>query len=159
MHYFFKNLLLYTQAFIRQTKHIVMMNKKGSTKIVNLLTPGVGFSCAWLYKSYSKNALFLCLLLYSQAWIRQTKYKLLMTNERSTQIVNFMQIWSLLTRSQCRVSDTQVTFKAHGSLVLLGSWLEVWPMWHMDLLYEYIIKVKSRFLSIYLQINVKLFSI
>ena len=31
-----------------------------------------------------------------------------------------MQVWSLLTRSQCRVSDTQVTVKAHGPLVLLG---------------------------------------
>ena len=29
-----------------------------------------------------------------------------------------MQIWALLTRSQWRVSDTQVTVKAHGPLVL-----------------------------------------
>ena len=29
-----------------------------------------------------------------------------------------MQVWSLLTRSQCRVSDTQVTVKACGPLVL-----------------------------------------
>ena len=28
-----------------------------------------------------------------------------------------MQIWALLTRSQCKVSDTRVTVKAHGPLV------------------------------------------
>ena len=33
MHYFFKNLLLYTQALIRQTKYIVMMTKEVSTKL------------------------------------------------------------------------------------------------------------------------------
>ena len=31
MHYFFKNLLLYSQALIRQTKYVVMMTKEGST--------------------------------------------------------------------------------------------------------------------------------
>ena len=42
MHFFFKNLLLYSQALIRQTKYVV-------------------FSCAraWPYKSYSETALFL----------------------------------------------------------------------------------------------------
>ena len=42
MHYFFKNLLLYTQAHIRQTESIEMMKKKESTKVVNFMTPGVG---------------------------------------------------------------------------------------------------------------------
>ena len=41
-----KNLLLYSQAEIRQTKYIVMMTKEGSTKIVNFIhlhkTPGPG---------------------------------------------------------------------------------------------------------------------
>ena len=40
--YFFKNLLPYSQALIRQTKYAVMMTKEGSTKIVNFMTPGVG---------------------------------------------------------------------------------------------------------------------
>ena len=30
-----------------------------------------------------------------------------------------IQIWALLTRSQCKVSDTQVTVKACGPLVLI----------------------------------------
>ena len=40
--YFLKNLLLYSQALIRQTKSVVMMTKEWSTKIVNFMTPGVG---------------------------------------------------------------------------------------------------------------------
>ena len=31
----------------------------------------------------------------------------------------YMQLWALQTRRQCRVSDTHVTVKAHGPLVLL----------------------------------------
>ena len=42
MHYFFKNLLLSSQAEIRQTKYVVMMTKEGSTKIVNFVTHGAG---------------------------------------------------------------------------------------------------------------------
>ena len=42
MRYFFKNLLLYSQALIRQTKYKVMMTKGGSTKIVNFMTPRAG---------------------------------------------------------------------------------------------------------------------
>ena len=45
MHYFFKNLLLYSHAWIKQTKYIEMMTKEGSTKIVNFITPGQGFLC------------------------------------------------------------------------------------------------------------------
>ena len=42
MHCFFKNLLLYSHAYFRQTKYIVMMTKDGSTKIVTYMTPGAG---------------------------------------------------------------------------------------------------------------------
>ena len=40
--YFLKILLLYSRAWFRQTKYIVMMTKEGSTKIVNLMTSGSG---------------------------------------------------------------------------------------------------------------------
>ena len=40
--YFLKNLLLFSQALIRQTKYVVMMTKEGFTKIVNFMTPGAG---------------------------------------------------------------------------------------------------------------------
>ena len=42
MQYFFKNLLLYSQAYIRQTMYIIMMTKEDSTKIVNFMAPGAG---------------------------------------------------------------------------------------------------------------------
>ena len=40
--YLLKKLLLYSGAWFRQTKCIVMMTKEGSTKIVNIMTPGAG---------------------------------------------------------------------------------------------------------------------
>ena len=42
MHYSFKNLLLYSQALVRQSKYIVMLTKEESTKIVSFMTPGAG---------------------------------------------------------------------------------------------------------------------
>ena len=40
--YFFKSLLLYSGAWFRQTKCIVMITREGSTKIVNFMSPGAG---------------------------------------------------------------------------------------------------------------------
>ena len=40
MLYFFKNLLLYTQTFIRQTEGIVMMTKEDFTNIVDYIIHG-----------------------------------------------------------------------------------------------------------------------
>ena len=40
--YFFKNLLLYSQAYIRQTMYIIIMTKEGFTKIVTFMTLGGG---------------------------------------------------------------------------------------------------------------------
>ena len=57
--YFLKNLLLYSGAWFRQTKCIVIMTKEGSTKIVNFMTPGAGVLVlghghtltAWVYSN------------------------------------------------------------------------------------------------------------
>ena len=38
--HFFKNRLLYSQSYIRQTYYKVIMTKEGSTKIINSMTPG-----------------------------------------------------------------------------------------------------------------------
>ena len=93
MHYFFKNLLLYSQAYIRQTKYIIMMTKEGSTKIVTFMTPRAGVLALGrghishimeMHFSYKNH------LLYSQAQIKQTKHIVMMTKEGSTKIVNFM---------------------------------------------------------------------
>ena len=40
--FFLHILLLYSKAWFRQTKDIVMMTKEGSTKIVNFMAPGAG---------------------------------------------------------------------------------------------------------------------
>ena len=46
-------LLVYTRAWIRQIKNIVMMTKEGSTKIVNVMTPGTGsYAKVWSCKTY-----------------------------------------------------------------------------------------------------------
>ena len=42
IHYFYKNLLLYTQAKTRHIENIVMMTKGESTKVVNFMIPGAG---------------------------------------------------------------------------------------------------------------------
>ena len=93
MHYFFKNLLLYSQAQIRQTKYIVMMTKEGSIKIVNFMTPGAGvlaLGCGYISHIVKMHYFFKDFLLYSQAQTRQIMYIVLVTNEGSTKIVNFM---------------------------------------------------------------------
>ena len=41
-----------------------------------------------------------------------------------------IQIWALLTRGQCKVSDTQVTVKAHGPLVMRNKHYESVPQCH-----------------------------
>ena len=68
--YFFKNLVLYSQAWIRQTKYVVMMTKEGSTKIVNFMTPGAEvlvLGRGHISHIVKMHYFFKNLLLYSQA--------------------------------------------------------------------------------------------
>ena len=70
MHYFFKNLLLNSQALIRQTKYVVMMTKEGSYKIVNFMTPRVGvlvLGRGHISHRVKMHCFFKNLLLYFQA--------------------------------------------------------------------------------------------
>ena len=109
MHYFFKNLLLYSHTQIRQNKYIVMMTKEGSTKIIIFMTPGAGIlllGCGHIsIQSKCINCFFENLLLYSYAQIRQTiGYKVMMTKEGSTQPPN----------PRVRVSDVRAwPYKSH----------------------------------------------
>ena len=58
--YFFKNLLLYSQAKIKRTKFIIMLTKVGSTIIVTFMTPWAGVLAHGRgHMSYSENTLFL----------------------------------------------------------------------------------------------------
>ena len=82
IHYFFTNLLLYSGAQIRQTKYIVMMTKEGSTKIVTFMTPGAGvlvLGHGHISHIVKMLYFFKNILLYSQEYIRQTMYIVMMT--------------------------------------------------------------------------------
>ena len=93
LEYFLWNLLLYSGAWFRQTKCVVIMTKKGSTKIVNFMIPREGvhvqghghisYIVKWHY--FFKN-----LLLYFKAQPRQTDGLVMMSKEGSTNIINFM---------------------------------------------------------------------
>ena len=92
---FLKNLLLDSQALIRQTKYVVMMTKEGSTKIVNFMTPGTGvlvLGHGHISHIVKLHYFFKNLLLDSQALIRQTKYVVMMTKEGSAKSLNFMTL-------------------------------------------------------------------
>ena len=69
IHYFFKNLLLYFNAQIKQPEGILIMPKEGTTTIVNFMTQGMDSAArVWSNKSSSENALFFKnLLLFNQA--------------------------------------------------------------------------------------------
>ena len=66
-----------------------MMTKKGSTKLVNFMTPGAGFFLpgrGHISHTVKIYYFFKNLLLYSHANIRQTKYIVMMTKEGSTKL-------------------------------------------------------------------------
>ena len=70
-----------------------MITKKGFTKIINVMTPGVGvllLGRGHISRIVKMHYLLKNVLLYSQALNRQTKYVVMMTKEGSTQIINFM---------------------------------------------------------------------
>ena len=70
MHYFFLNLLLYYQAWVRQTMYIEMMTKEGCTKILNVMTPRAGVLVqgqGHINHKVKMHDLFNNLLLYYQA--------------------------------------------------------------------------------------------
>ena len=74
MHYFFNNLHLYSRAWFKQTRCIVIMTKEESIKIINFMTPRIGvlgLRCEHLSQMLEMRYFFQNLLLYSQAQIRQ----------------------------------------------------------------------------------------
>ena len=90
--YLFKNILLCSQAYIRQTRYVVMLSKEGSTKIVSFMTPGVGVLVQGHINRIVKMHYFFLksFSLLFQAQIRQTKYIVIVTKEGTTKIVNFI---------------------------------------------------------------------
>ena len=131
MHYFFKNHLLYSQALIRQTKYIIILTKEGSTNIVNFMT---------IYKSYSEY------VLSSTLSINFTLIDIVLKDYDAAFLYHCwilftlwwavdIQIWALLTRNQCKVSDNQENVKACWPLVCNG-----WTYFPVDPLRVYITK-------------------
>ena len=93
------------------------MNKEGSTKIVNFMIPGEEILLSWgvpkchIVKMhyFLKN-----LLLYSQAWIRQTNYTVMMTKElRVYQNCKFHDPWDRGFSARAR------PYKSYGKNALL----------------------------------------
>ena len=57
--YFFKNLLLYSGAYFKQNKRIIMMTKEGSPEIVNFITSGAGvLALGVANKTYSEKCIY-----------------------------------------------------------------------------------------------------
>ena len=93
-HYFFKNLILFSKRQNRQSKYTGMMTNQGSTKVVNFMTPswirGSLLGHGHLSQIVKIHYFFKNLLLYSKAQIRKTEGIVMMSEEESTKIVNFM---------------------------------------------------------------------
>ena len=92
--YLLKTNLLSSGACFRQINCIVMMTKEGLTQNVNFMINGAGvlaLGCGHISHIVKMHYSFKNLL-YSHAWIRQPEYKVMMTKEGSTQIVNFMTL-------------------------------------------------------------------
>ena len=82
--YFSKKSSVYSWALIRQTKYLLMMTKKRSTKIVNFFIPvagGLVQGYGRISHSVKMHYFFIRLLFYFRALIRQTKYIVIMTNK------------------------------------------------------------------------------
>ena len=110
-----------------------MMTKEGSTKIVKIMTPRAGFLMLGLghISHYSDNVVSSTLLIY------RTLVAIMML--LSYTIIDFhlfydgtvdIQILAPLTRSQCKVSDTQVTVKTCGPLVFIEIDLKIFSFYH-----------------------------
>ena len=101
------------------------MTKEGSTKIINFMTPRAGVQMLGLaIKVIIVNMYMFYLLLYQYTahWLLLYEGILMLI---TYSIIDFhlfydgaadIQICALLTRSQCKVSDTQVIVKACGLL-------------------------------------------
>ena len=89
--HFFKNLFLYSRPWLRQTKYIpvVIMTKKGATKIVNFIIPGAGVLVQGRgYISFIVKMHYFFKILFTIS--RHRSDKLMMSEEVSTKIENFM---------------------------------------------------------------------
>ena len=114
-----------------------MMTKEGSTKIVNFMTPEAGVlvvECGHISYIMKMHYFFQKLLLYFGGYMKKIQYFSQTQKDTFDDVpvdsccINRFYCSCLLPlfydgavhlkNSQCTVSDTQVTIKAHGPLVL-----------------------------------------
>ena len=120
---FFKNLLLQSQAQVRQSKYIVMMTNEELILIVNFITPGEGVhvpGCGHISYDMKMHYFFQNLFLYSQAQVRQSQYIVMMTSEESTKTVRFMTPGAGVLVPGCgrksHISKSTISFKSFSTL-------------------------------------------
>ena len=104
-----------------------MMTKEVSTQIVKFHDPwGRGSNVRHGHISHIVNMYYLLLYQYTAHWLLLCLGIMMLLSYTNYTMVDFhlfydgavdIQIWALLTRIQCKVSDTQVTVKACGALV------------------------------------------
>ena len=82
-----KNFLLFDQARIRQTESVVMMTKKGLSKIVNLMTCRAGVLVLG-HDTIGNMSFVLLSLAYTRARIKQTMHIVIMTKKGFIKIEN-----------------------------------------------------------------------
>ena len=112
--------LISSRAWNRQIKYMIMMTKEESTKICKWNDPrGRGCRATVLTCINIQHIACYCI---KMIWFSFSMMLLILLFYDGPYD---MQIWCLRTRSQCRVFDTQVTFKAHG---LLLKWNLVYPV-------------------------------
>ena len=124
------------------------MTKEGSAKIVNFIfieAEGLmlGHGCISHYSEYilsSTLSIYIVLnaILWSEYNAVSSFHCLYLFYHGAADI----QIWALLTRSQCKFSDTQATVKALGSLVLNEFEINV-LQWISSFLFYFIHKMKD----------------
>ena len=114
IHYFFKNLLLYSQAQIRKTEGMIITIGAGCLML------GRGFISH--YSEYTlSSALSIHITLidivlreYNAAFLCHCWFLLFYDGATD------MQIWALLTRSQCRISDIRWPLRPLGLLFIVA---------------------------------------
>ncbi|XP_062584314.1 uncharacterized protein LOC134246070 [Saccostrea cucullata] len=126
MHYFFENLLLCSWVLNTLNKHIIMMSKSASSKIVNFMAPGSGVlvlergSIDYIVKMhYFCDEHLLC------SWVldKLTKHIVKMSKSASSKIVNFMAPGSGVLVLGWGSIDNTVKMHYFFENILLCSWV------------------------------------
>lgn len=91
----FEKFLLYFHTYLKESKCMVRMSIKPSTKILKFMTAGKGVQALWIRWPYSENVLNLRKSFSTSIFILdKTKCLVTMSMNSCTEIVKFMVPWS-----------------------------------------------------------------